>query len=85
MPRARTIREPVYEYNAAGVLVDGPQLKQPSWYRDAKSGNATPSHEPASNVLSRQRYERSEKVRRHHARLLTAATGARVGANRRAA
>jgi hypothetical protein len=61
-----------------------PQLKAPSWHKDAKSGNAPESNESADNVRSRQRHERKQRVRRMM-RLQTATTGARVGRNSRAA
>lgn len=74
------------EKHARGVL---PQLAQPWWYRDVKTGDAHRSDEHPANVRRRQRNEREIKLRRlirrgGASRMAVALTG-RFTRNRRAA
>ena len=67
-----------------------PQLAQPWWYRDVKTGDANRSDEHPDLVRRRQRNEREIKLRRAirrggASRLAVAVTGARTGRNRKAA
>lgn len=69
-----------------------PQLKEPWWYRQVKTGDAHRSDEAPEQVRKRQKHERTEQLKRTerrrslpHARLATALTGAFVINRRKAA